>query len=116
MENHNSNLKVQGAVYKVNCIDCPQSYIGETGREVKIRLKEHKYDTTKEKENISGLSKHIRDNKHNVDWDNVIILHKENDFRKRKFKEAVAIKKTGTVTMNKKEEVKAISDIWGNII
>ena len=117
MENQNNNLEIQGAVYKVNCTDCAQSYIGETGRDVKTRLKEHKYDIGKEKENISGLSKHIRDNKHNVDWENVIILHKENDFRKRKFKEAVAIKKIGqNETMNKKEEVKVISDIWGNII
>ena len=46
-----------------------------------------------------------------------MILYKENDFRERKFKEAVAIKKIGqNETMNKKEEVKVISDIWGNII
>ena len=58
------------------------------------------------KENISGLSKHIRDTNHKIDWDNIYVLNKENDFRKRKFKEAVAIRKMTKKTMNKKEEVK----------
>ena len=72
-------------------VDCEQCYIGETGRTIKIRLKEHKKDVVRGKENISGLSKHIRDTNHNIEWDNIIVLNKENDFRKRKFKEVVTI-------------------------
>ena len=68
------------------------------------------------KENISGLSKHIRDTNHNIDWDNIVVLSNENDFRKRKFKEPVAIRKWTNKTMNKKEEVKTISSIWENLI
>ena len=111
-----ANIDTQGAVYKVNCLDCDQCYKGETGRTIKIRLKEHKQDVVRGKENISGLSKHIRDTNHNIDWDNIYVLNKENDFRKRKFKEAVAIRKMTKKTMNKKEEVKTISSIWENLI
>ena len=53
------------------------------------------------KENISGLSKHIKDTNHNIDWDNIYVLNKENDFRKKKFKEAVAIR---TMTKNNDEQ------------
>ena len=111
-----ANKDTQGAAYKVNCLDCEQCYIGETGRTIKIRLKEHKQDVVRGKENISGLSKHIRDTNHNIDWDNIYILNKKNDFQKRKFKEAVAIRKMTKKTMNKKEKVKTISSIWENLI
>ena len=33
-----------GVVYKVNCNDCSASYIGQTGRQVKDRMDEHKRD------------------------------------------------------------------------
>ena len=32
----------QGAVYKIKCCGCQTSYIGETGRNLNIRLTEHK--------------------------------------------------------------------------
>lgn len=33
-----------GVVYKINCVDCQNHYIGETGRNLKTRIKEHKRD------------------------------------------------------------------------
>ena len=39
----------QGVVYKVKCKDCGKLYIGETGRMLKLRLKEHKYGAKKKK-------------------------------------------------------------------
>ena len=35
----------QGAVYKIKCSDCQASYIGETGRNLNMRLTEHKRAT-----------------------------------------------------------------------
>jgi hypothetical protein len=32
-------------VYKLKCIDCPQQYIGKTGRNFKMRYEEHIRDT-----------------------------------------------------------------------
>ena len=43
---------VSGVVYKVHCNDCEKCYIGETGRMVKTRMKEHKQDAENKKENV----------------------------------------------------------------
>ena len=51
---------------------------GETGRTIEARLKEHKQDISSRKENISELSKFLRESKHTVDWDSADILHWEN--------------------------------------
>ena len=36
----------QGAVNKIKCCDCQATYIGETGRNLNVRLTEHKRATT----------------------------------------------------------------------
>ena len=107
----------QVVLYQVQCLDCDMMYIGETGRKLDIRLKEHKnggknIDDTK----ISGLSSHIKNTGHNIDWENTKVLCKEQNHIKRKFKEGLEIKKCKGRTMNKKEESKIISDIWENVL
>jgi Uri superfamily endonuclease len=62
-------------------------YIGETGRSLETRVNEHKkrlkLSELQEKyindENISSLlAAHVAENKHNVKWEEVKILGKEN--------------------------------------
>ena len=108
----------QGVVYKVKCGECEKFYIGETGRKLRTRLREHEKDASSDKkeECISGLSKHAMESKHNIVFDNAEILHKERNFQKRKFKEAIAIKKQSMSLLNKKEEIKTLSNIWENIL
>ena len=43
-------------------------------------------------------------------------MTKEKHFSKRKFKEALAIKKNNDSLLNKKEEKKVISNIWENLL
>ena len=38
-----------GVVYELSCKDCDSMYIGETGRWLSDRIKEHKKDVEKEK-------------------------------------------------------------------
>ena len=45
-------------------------------------MKEHK---------ITGLSHHIKTTDHSPVWDDVRIIYKENNWKKRKFKEAARI-------------------------
>ncbi|XP_066925562.1 uncharacterized protein [Clytia hemisphaerica] len=49
----NNNVETQdmsGVVYKVNCKDCEKYYIGETGRTIETRMKEHKQGANGEQE------------------------------------------------------------------
>ena len=69
-------------VYKINCLDCPLSYIGETGRTISIRTKEH--SRLKEK---SALSDHFHETQHKIDFDNPRILITEHNSHKRKILE-----------------------------
>ena len=54
--------------------------------------------------------------KHEMNFNDTQILYKENNYIKRKFKEAIAIKNNKATIMNKKEEIKALSFIWENVI
>ena len=109
--------KICGIVYKVTC-SCYKKYIGETGRTLEERIKEHKADVNNGKsvEKITGLSKHLRESGHTPNWEQTEILIKEQNLVKRKFKESVAItQEEKDNLLNKKEERKVISDVWSAI-
>ena len=55
-----------GVVYEVNCNDCTKVYSKETGRKSTETIKEHRSDDEKDKkkENITGLSQHMRETGH----------------------------------------------------
>ena len=115
----NDNVEIQdmsGVVYKVNCKDCDKYYIGETGRTIETRMMEHRQGANGEKEKVSGLSQHLRQTNHEAEFDDVKVLFREKNFRMRKFKEALAIKEHKANLVNKKEEIKLLSNVWENLL
>lgn len=81
-------LMNSNGVYKLICKDCEYSYIGETGRQLNIRIKEHqKINST------SQVAKHIKLKKHEIDLSKTIIIHKEDKYIKRTLWEAYEIQK-----------------------
>ena len=86
-------MENSGVVYEVDCNSCLERYAGETGRKLKERMKEHKDDEEKLLENkkITGLSQHIKTTDHSPTWDDVRIVYRENNWKKKKFKEAARI-------------------------
>ena len=80
-----------GVVYQINCKDCEASYIGQTGRNFQVRLKEHKRAT--EKGNIleSGIAEHACTTGHRIDWEAHIIDQDPNQ-KRRLVREAAHIK------------------------
>ena len=58
----------QGAVYKIKCCNCQASYIGETGRNLSMRLTEHKRATRNGDVN-NHIAEHHLQTKHRIDWD-----------------------------------------------
>ena len=86
---HQSDQK--GTVYKITC-SCDSVYIGETGRPLSVRIKEHQKSVQKA-DGRSALSDHILANpKHTIKWNSVEKLDtNQNNTIARKLNEAVQI-------------------------
>ena len=57
-------------MYTIPCADCDGVYIGEPGRAMQTRKKEHMASVRLGKTDVSALAEHAWDNDHHVDWDN----------------------------------------------
>ena len=74
-------------VYKVGCLDCTSSYIGETGRQLHTRITEHQRNVQNNYAN-SQIAQHVYEHNHNINWHATSILTQHTDNRSRKILEA----------------------------
>jgi hypothetical protein len=81
---------ISGAVYKINCCSCGAFYVGETKRQVSVRMAEHRLALRGF--GHSSAAEHTFNTKHNMDYDNVCILSRDLNERRLKIKEALFIK------------------------
>ena len=56
----------KAVVYRVPCGSCDMSYIGETGRTLQLRIKEHRRALTNGDPCMSALAEHAINNHHNI--------------------------------------------------
>ena len=82
-------LEKCGAVYQVSCKVCPSTYVGESARPLKTRLDEHTRPS-------SPVGEHSTSLQHDIDWDGVKVLDKEDNWFRRGVKEAINIKRTNS--------------------
>ena len=95
--NHHNN---KAGVYSVPCENCNLVYIGETGRDWEIRIKEHKYAFRSCNVN-NAIFYHASENNHRILWDESKLLFKCNNFKKRRMVESVLIDKTDNFNLSK---------------
>jgi hypothetical protein len=80
-----SKIRITSFIRKRTYYECDRSYIGETGRPLAVRLREHRHslqDGTLEK---SKLAQHALEESHRVGWNGAMILETEsNTYRKYK--------------------------------
>ena len=96
-------------VYQIPCKMCEKVYIGETGRQLKTRLEEHRKEvnavtkntytrsTRKQSEGTvhkSAITDHATTENHIIDWEGTKIIDREGNKRKRHVKEAIWIRRT----------------------
>ena len=74
-------------VYKIECKTCNKCYIGETGRSIDIRMKEHQFKSSK-----TTITSHHYTSGHVIDFKNPKVLAIEKDPIKRKYLEFLHIK------------------------
>ena len=100
-----------GIVYKINCLNCESSYVGQTKRKLKTRIKEHKADIRKSTSEISVVSRHQLNEIHELDWDNIRILDTEQSLMKRRISEMIYIK--GQISgINKQSDTEGLPDVY----
>ena len=89
-------MKKCGVVYHVKCEQCRNDYVGETGRSLETRMKEHVTRAN------SALYEHCENTGHTFDPKNTKVLATEDIHLKRRVKEAIQIKQMRP-TLNRDE-------------
>ena len=105
-----SKLQKSGVIYKYKCpqINCPEEYIGETGRAFGNRLKEHLRVP-------SPIHQHTSSTGHPVSPDCFNIVHSESQGTTRNIKEAMFIR-VNDPTLNRNLGKYQLPHIWDNIL
>ena len=85
--------KKSGVVYRIPCGSCPQTYIGQTGRTLEQRLKEHTKAVRDENIDTSGLAEHVQKTGHPIEWTQTEVVHTCNHTIKRCLLESWTIQK-----------------------
>ena len=63
-----------GVIYQIPCSRCPQTYIGQTGRTLGQRLKEHQRAVRDRNTSTSALADHVCSTGHPVEWNRAQII------------------------------------------
>ena len=81
----------RGLVYQISCRDCNAVYVGETGRSVRTRKREHADAVKTFNIKRSALSPHVMNFDHRIDWDNVKIPKSESHTYRRRVSKSFLI-------------------------
>ena len=108
-------LETTGCVYEIACKNCDFTYVGETGRLLSTRIKEHRKEAEKITSQIqtrakrltsvtdqhkSAISDHVAETNHIIDWEGAKILHRESERYQRWIRESIWIRRRGDKAMN----------------
>ena len=72
----------RGGVYQIFCSTCNIPYIGQTGKELSIRVGQHKCNI-RTANNASALFCYVRDKNHPIDWNSAKIVFKSDSIQDR---------------------------------
>src|SRR5580765_2337938 len=109
------NNERTNVVYKIDCKNCNTTYIGQTKRHLRTRVKEHYNNIKLHTSNYSVISTHKLETGHDFDWTKPNILHNEKHVRKREITEMFFIKKTNN-TINLQKDTDGLDNIYDKII
>ena len=91
-------LKQTGVVYEITCKDCPEVYMGETKRTLKVRLSEHR-QAVKRGDPKNNIAVHVHKTNHHINWEGSTVQRRAKGFWLRRNVEAIQIRKA-TPNMN----------------
>jgi len=91
-KDRNDVLANNNVVYKIKCINCNASYVGQTKRQLCTSIKEHSNNHKSITSKVSVLTQHMLEHSHTFDWKNTQILDTEPSYFKRLISEMLHIK------------------------
>jgi predicted GIY-YIG superfamily endonuclease len=80
-----------GILYLIPCDNCEEFYVGETGRALEKRLKEHR-KTSGHPNSITGVGDYCKTTAHTFSNNEVKVIAKEDHWLKRKILESIHIR------------------------
>ena len=87
----NSPTVNKGCIYEIPCRDCDKCYLGQSGKDISVRLKQHQY-AVRTGNTSNALFVHIWDNDHNINWEGAREIGHCKDIVKRNIIESSLIK------------------------
>ena len=72
-----------GVVYRIPCSSCEKVYIGQTGRTLDHRLKEHRRALTSGNVQQSAVAEHATNEMHDIDWEKAEVVDCHPHYRQR---------------------------------
>ena len=101
------HLRDKSGVYKLECVDCPATYIGQSGRKLRIRVAEHMNAVRKNRPNDSAFAAHLLETGHSFDeLSGVSLLHWENKGRR-----LTALENMEIIKAKNDASVKIVNDV-----
>ena len=73
----------KGVVYSIPCAECPHTYIGQTGRSLDHRLREHRRALKNGDVGSSALAEHVFASNHQVDLSKAMVIDTHNHTQTR---------------------------------
>lgn len=81
-------LDRKAVVYKVQCADCDQCYVGQTGNALSTRIKQHRAAFRLGHPEKSAIALHAYEERHQIQWDSPVVLAQESRYHNRLFLES----------------------------
>ena len=82
----------------IPCRECPSVYIGQTGRTLETRIKEHKYNVRRGFQG-SGLYRHMHETNHAIKWEEADMVWKSGSEKRRLVVETALIQQTSNMNL-----------------
>ena len=95
----NSPKQTSGCIYEIPCNQCNKKYVGQSGKELAIRIKQHKYNV-RTGSMASSLFQHMNEENHSINWNAAKEIMYCKDSVKRNIIESCIIKKNYMELLN----------------
>ena len=89
---------IVGCVYNIGCMECDLVYVGQTGKELKVRIGQHKQNCRALKMN-NAMFNHMFNFNHRIDWANAKTIVKNRDMCERNILESASINSGSRMNM-----------------